>query len=608
MAAVVLALVARLRERAHEGEPLAGADTWRLEENRWRAARWGMDAELAHLETGAATPARECLAELLDELAPVRGAARLRRGAARRRPPRRGQRRRPPARDRGRARRPARRRRWLADAYVPSADHVLAARGNEESHDGPLPSPRGDTSAAVLSALARAPHHLRPVPLPAAPTRSPTRTSSSRSTSATSSTTAGCPASTSAGSGRRRCSRSARRWRSASRPRCATRSASRPGAGARGDGPRAARRRRGRRGALLSRHVERDATLSRCSSSSCTAAPTSSRRPTRTPGRSRGSAARRRRRSSRSRPTSTAAAGRPHARAALRRRDGRARPDNTYGAYLDQIPAATLATVNLISLVRPPPPPARRDHRPPRALRDDVLDPQPALRGGPRPSVPHGGHRVLRRARRATPSRRSPPSISFRLARLRQEPALRRATSSGARARSSPSRGAGRATSWPPGSAAPPRCGPHSRPAPPHALSGIVDATGRRRRSRLTGAPRAAATQGGSPMRRLGGVMRSSLFIAVVLAILAWAAPAQAITNGVPDGNGASQRRRSRLAGASTPTAPGSTARARSSRRRCSSRPRTAPRTGSGSTVTFDPAYEAGDKVYTGHLPRRPAL
>src|SRR5687767_8405314 len=30
--------------------------------------------------------------------------------------------------------------------------------------------------------------------------------------------------------------------------------------------------------------------------------------------------------------------------------------------------------------------------------------------------------------------------------------------------------------------------------------------------------------------------MRSSLFIAVVLAILAWAAPAQAITYGVPDG------------------------------------------------------------------------
>ncbi|HYI18546.1 MAG TPA: iron-containing redox enzyme family protein [Solirubrobacteraceae bacterium] len=30
-----------------------------------------------------------------------------------------------------------------------------------------LPSPRGDTSAALLAALVRAPHHLRPVPLPA---------------------------------------------------------------------------------------------------------------------------------------------------------------------------------------------------------------------------------------------------------------------------------------------------------------------------------------------------------------------------------------------------------------------------------------------------------
>ncbi len=129
MTAVVHALVARLRERAHEGAPLAGADTWRLEENRWRAARWGMDAELAHLETGAATPARECLAQLLDELAPYAerlGCAAELRDAARLGAANGAVRQRAVAAEHGDLRAVAA---WLADAYVPSADHVLAAAG-----------------------------------------------------------------------------------------------------------------------------------------------------------------------------------------------------------------------------------------------------------------------------------------------------------------------------------------------------------------------------------------------------------------------------------------------------------------------------------------------
>jgi glutamate---cysteine ligase / carboxylate-amine ligase len=69
--ALVHALVGRLAARHDAGEPLASADAWRLEENRWSAARWGMDAELADLSTGARTPARECLEALLSELAPV---------------------------------------------------------------------------------------------------------------------------------------------------------------------------------------------------------------------------------------------------------------------------------------------------------------------------------------------------------------------------------------------------------------------------------------------------------------------------------------------------------------------------------------------------------
>ena len=99
--ALVHTLIAWLAERHDAGEPLDSANTWRLEENRWRAARWGMDAELADLGTGAAVPARECLGSLLAELAPVAGrlgsAAELAAVAA----PGGAQRRRPPARARG---------------------------------------------------------------------------------------------------------------------------------------------------------------------------------------------------------------------------------------------------------------------------------------------------------------------------------------------------------------------------------------------------------------------------------------------------------------------------------------------------------------------------
>jgi glutamate---cysteine ligase / carboxylate-amine ligase len=75
VAALIHALIGWLAERHDAGEPLEAADTWRLEENRWSAARWGMDAELADLRSGERTPARVCVAELLAVLRPV--AARL---------------------------------------------------------------------------------------------------------------------------------------------------------------------------------------------------------------------------------------------------------------------------------------------------------------------------------------------------------------------------------------------------------------------------------------------------------------------------------------------------------------------------------------------------
>jgi carboxylate-amine ligase len=69
MAAVIHALVAWLAERHAAGERLAVAPTWRIAENRWWAARDGLDAQLADLETGARAPVRERLARLLDDLA-----------------------------------------------------------------------------------------------------------------------------------------------------------------------------------------------------------------------------------------------------------------------------------------------------------------------------------------------------------------------------------------------------------------------------------------------------------------------------------------------------------------------------------------------------------
>ncbi len=116
--AVIHALTAHLADRFDAGEPLATADTWRLEENRWSAARDGMEAELADLQTGERIPARDCLAALLTELAPAAGrlgcaselqdARRLAtaNGAARQRA----------------AGGPHEAAQWLADAYAPAAD------------------------------------------------------------------------------------------------------------------------------------------------------------------------------------------------------------------------------------------------------------------------------------------------------------------------------------------------------------------------------------------------------------------------------------------------------------------------------------------------------
>ncbi|HUR84551.1 MAG TPA: YbdK family carboxylate-amine ligase [Solirubrobacteraceae bacterium] len=71
VAAVVHALVAWLAERHEHGEQLPADPTWRICENRWWAARDGLDAHLADLVTGKRAPVRERLERLLEELGPT---------------------------------------------------------------------------------------------------------------------------------------------------------------------------------------------------------------------------------------------------------------------------------------------------------------------------------------------------------------------------------------------------------------------------------------------------------------------------------------------------------------------------------------------------------
>ncbi len=74
LAALSQCLVADLNERFDAGQPLPRLPRWALKENKWRAARWGMDAEVIEVE-GGSRPVREALAAEIERLAPV--AARL---------------------------------------------------------------------------------------------------------------------------------------------------------------------------------------------------------------------------------------------------------------------------------------------------------------------------------------------------------------------------------------------------------------------------------------------------------------------------------------------------------------------------------------------------
>jgi len=71
VAAFVHCLVAWLAERHGSGEALPAAPSWRIAENRFSAARDGLEGTLADLTTGEPVSTRASLKDRIDELAPV---------------------------------------------------------------------------------------------------------------------------------------------------------------------------------------------------------------------------------------------------------------------------------------------------------------------------------------------------------------------------------------------------------------------------------------------------------------------------------------------------------------------------------------------------------
>jgi glutamate---cysteine ligase / carboxylate-amine ligase len=71
IAAVTQALVASLGERYDAGERFDVASSWRIEENRWSACRYGVEGGMAGLVSGERRPTRGILEELIETLSPT---------------------------------------------------------------------------------------------------------------------------------------------------------------------------------------------------------------------------------------------------------------------------------------------------------------------------------------------------------------------------------------------------------------------------------------------------------------------------------------------------------------------------------------------------------
>jgi carboxylate-amine ligase len=71
VAALTQCLVERMDTRYDEGSPPVVQKAWIVRENKWKATRYGMEAEIIVDDEGNLRPLRAVLAELVDELAPV---------------------------------------------------------------------------------------------------------------------------------------------------------------------------------------------------------------------------------------------------------------------------------------------------------------------------------------------------------------------------------------------------------------------------------------------------------------------------------------------------------------------------------------------------------
>ena len=71
LAALVYALTVRIAHAIDEGEPLPDQPHRLLEENLWRAIRYGLSGELIDLERGEVRPARAVLEALVEWVLPA---------------------------------------------------------------------------------------------------------------------------------------------------------------------------------------------------------------------------------------------------------------------------------------------------------------------------------------------------------------------------------------------------------------------------------------------------------------------------------------------------------------------------------------------------------
>ena len=71
VAALAQCLVADLQDRFEDGEPLASNRHWVLQENKWLAARYGLDARIIVDDDGHRRPARDMIEDLVNRLAPT---------------------------------------------------------------------------------------------------------------------------------------------------------------------------------------------------------------------------------------------------------------------------------------------------------------------------------------------------------------------------------------------------------------------------------------------------------------------------------------------------------------------------------------------------------